>query len=44
MFITRAGIRKERAFIIKSYNSISKIVIITILRTILKPIENINFN
>ena len=44
MFITRAGIREERALITKSYNSISRIAIIIMLETILKPIGNINFN
>jgi hypothetical protein len=44
MFIIKADIKKEKAFIIKSYNNISEIAIITILRLILKPIRNINFN
>ena len=44
MFIIKVGIKKERAFITKSYNNIFKIAAIIILRTILRLVENINFN
>ena len=44
MFIIKAGIKEEKALIIKSYNSIFRITIIIILRTILRPIGNINFD
>jgi hypothetical protein len=38
MFIIKMDIRKGKALIINSYNNISKIDVITILRTILRYI------
>jgi hypothetical protein len=44
MFIIKAGIKREKALIISSYNNTFKIGIITILRNILKYAQNVNFD
>jgi hypothetical protein len=44
MFITKAGIKGEKALIISSYNNTFGMGIITILRNILRYAQNVSFN
>ena len=44
MFITKVDIKEEKALIIGSYSNTSRISAITMLRTMLRHAQNVNFD